>query len=79
MIVFGGRAEGDQFYGDAQALNLEGAPYWEELSGGAAGSGPGARYFHAAVLDPLAGRMIIFGGQCSSELWSDTWAHCGIR
>lgn len=69
-IVFGGRSNSDVF-DDVWVLDLAGTPTWSEV----AGSGPGARYWHAAVYDAFGDRMIVFGGRSAggNDL-NDVWA-----
>ncbi len=80
VILFGqGSAGGPE--GETWALELTsrprrkggspGGPYWIQLA--PAGAQPPARMHHAAVLDTLEDRMIIFGGGGSNPL-NDTWA-----
>ena len=38
------------------------------------GSGPGPRYRHSAIYDPLRDRMVVFGGRDDSTSFNDTWA-----
>ncbi|MCC6622508.1 MAG: hypothetical protein IT385_14685 [Deltaproteobacteria bacterium] len=69
MVVFGGI--GQTHFDDVHSLSLEGAELaWERLDTGA---GPSARVGHSAVYDPLARRMIVFGGAEGSHI-GDPWA-----
>jgi Kelch motif protein/galactose oxidase-like protein len=78
MIVFGGCA----FTGDlctnllndvwvlTNANGLSGTPTWVQLT--PAGSPP-PRWGHAAAYDPVNNRMIVYGGDNGSVVFSDAW------
>ena len=78
MIVFGGCA----FTGDlctnllndvwvlTNANGLSGTPTWVQLT--PAGSPP-PRWGHAAAYDPVNNRMIVYGGDNGSIVFSDAW------
>jgi galactose oxidase-like protein/Kelch motif protein len=82
MIVFGG-AGGGSLLNDVWALSLAGTPkpnelddadVWSELA--PAGSPPTARAEHTAIYDPVRDRMVVFGGEDSSNFpfCNDAWA-----
>jgi hypothetical protein len=70
MIVFGGRTE-SAVLDDAWVLTLDGVPHWARLQ--TQGDGPGARFAHSAVYDPVGDRMILFGGSDGTTRHDDTW------
>ncbi len=59
MIVFSG-SDGTHYFNDSWELDFAGTPHWSTLS--IAGTRPLARYFAAAIYDPLGQRMVLFGG-----------------
>jgi len=78
MIVFGGCA----FTGDdcttlndvwvlTNANGVSGTPAWIQLS--PSGTPPAPRWGHAAAYDAVNNRMIVFGGDNQSVIFSDTW------
>jgi hypothetical protein len=79
MIVFGGCS----FTGNyctthlndvwvlTNANGLAGTPTWVQLA--PAGTPPAPRWGHAAAYDPVNNRMIIYGGDNSQVVFSDTW------
>lgn len=62
MVVFGGN-DGNDRRNDVWSLSLGGAPEWSRVI---APDPPDPRDSHAAIVDPVARRMIVFGG------WTDT-------
>jgi hypothetical protein len=75
MIVFGGLAAGGEPRNDVWALDLTGGgtlETWIPLAAG--GTPPAARYAHLAVYDRDDDRVVVFGGQSSSEVLGDVWA-----
>ena len=70
MLVFGGR-DFQRTFGDLWALSLDGPPRWTPLD--VTGAGPGPRYGHRAVYDPVGDRMILFGGRDGATYFDDTW------
>jgi hypothetical protein len=73
MIVFGGANEMTGLLADIWSLSLEPEPRWTRLM--PADPGPSARWDHAAVYDPIADRMLVFGGADSeSNQLADVWA-----
>jgi hypothetical protein len=72
MIVFGGIDEGDNPLNDVWALSLAGTASWTQLS--PSGTPPVARADHSAIYDPVADRMIVFGGKALSGPLNDVWA-----
>jgi hypothetical protein len=71
MIMFGGRtlSGGRQ---DVWALSLAGAPAWTQLA--PTGTRPLSRWNHTAIYDPVGDRMIVHGGEGTSQWFDDTWA-----
>ena len=67
MIVFGG--SGPEELNDVWALSFEGTPTWSRVE--TSGVPPSPRYGHAAVIDPVGDRMIVFGGSSGGD---ETWA-----
>jgi hypothetical protein len=72
MLVFGGRDILSIVRNDVWALSLAGTPAWTQLA--PTGTLPTARYAHSAVLDPVRGRMMVFGGTDGSLEKNDAWA-----
>jgi len=79
MIIFGGCSANcapalNDVWVLANANGIGGTPAWTQLSPGA---GPAARTNAAAVYDPAANELIVFGGQDGSanpcSTFSDTW------
>jgi hypothetical protein len=69
MIVFGGNSPpGD--LGDLWQLTLSGTPAWSPLV--ATGPSPSARSRHTAIRDPVAARVIVYGGWATNDLWELT-------
>lgn len=72
MIVFGG--ENGLSQNNVWALSFSGTPAWTQLL--PTGTPPSPRYAHVAIYDPLADRMLMFGGWegnvSNAELWSLT-------
>jgi len=71
MVAFAGY-DGSVLRDDSWALSLSGTPTWSPLV--PTGGPPGVRCQHAAIYDPLRGRMIVFGGKNESAYLGDTWA-----
>jgi hypothetical protein len=71
MILFGGH-KAASYLGETWALSLAGAPQWSKLS--VAGTPPAPRAWHSAVYDPIADRMVVFGGQNAEGCLADVWA-----
>ncbi len=75
VIVFGGR-NGSGILNDTWSLDLSGTPTWSPLT--PAGAGPVDRTHFTATLDAPPGgvqdRMIVFGGNLSGAVYSDTYA-----
>lgn len=69
VLVFGG--DGGTFLGDLWALNLAGAPAWQALS--PTGTPPSPRREHSLVYDPVADRVILYGGFDGARR-GDVWA-----
>jgi hypothetical protein len=71
MVVFGGRdATGAR--NDAWSLTLSGNLVWSEIV--PSGNAPPGRYQHAAILDLVRDRMVVFGGLAANALNGETWA-----
>ena len=74
MTVFGGGdAAGvlDDLWVLTNANGSGGPPTWYQLA--VSGGPPPARTFHTAVYDPLANRMIVFGGTTGPLALNDVW------
>jgi hypothetical protein len=69
MLMFGGY--GGTFLNDTWSLSLAGTPTWLPLT--PAGP-PAPRDLHAAILDPVRDRMLMYGGNQSGSPLSDTWS-----
>ncbi|HUK62863.1 MAG TPA: kelch repeat-containing protein, partial [Dongiaceae bacterium] len=70
ILMFGGTT-GVAVLGDTWELDLTPDPTWQRIG---AQAGPTLRSGHAAVLDPVGDRMIVFGGDSSLPLHlNDTW------
>jgi len=70
MIVFGGVAQGS-VTNETWTLSLDGSPAWSQST--APGITP--RRGHAAALDSLRNRMVVFGGRdAGSLLLNDVWS-----
>jgi hypothetical protein len=73
MIVFGGIAAGGvTSLNDVWALPLDSAPNWTQLF--PSGSKPSVRNGHSAIYEPVADRMVIFGGASGGTDLSDVYA-----
>jgi hypothetical protein len=70
MIVFGGH-NGSGFVDDVWELALAPSPEWSPIT--TTGVGPSARRDHVAVFDPVADRMLVFGGWGGFGFLNDTW------
>jgi hypothetical protein len=76
MIVFGGLGASGPM-NDLWSLSLSGTPTWSPLA--ASGTPPAARTYHSAIYDPLRGRVVLFGGSRTTDLFehisdfNDTW------
>jgi hypothetical protein len=69
MIVYGGcDAYGICF--DAWSLSLADPPTWSMIPA----SGPGSRWNHSAIYDPVRDQMVVYGGYGSNGPLDDTWA-----
>lgn len=73
LIVFGGRGGDGHVLGDVWTYDLDGAGGWTQLA--SSGPAPVAREGHAAVIDPLRDRMLVFAGSDESgAALGDAWA-----
>lgn len=70
MWMFGGYSGTD--YNDVWFLDLAASPSWTLKS--TSGTPPSARWGHAAILDPVSSRMIIFGGVDLHEWLDEVWS-----
>src|SRR5205085_7753756 len=74
MVIFGGWNSVDNstssFLHDAWGLSLSGVPQWTQLSPD--GGAPIGRDAMAATYDPLADRMVVFGGWSGNTMLGDT-------
>ena len=68
LVIFGGRY--DRYLNDVQALPLAAPQQWIPNPG--QGDPPSARGGHAAVYDPVRGRMLVIGGDDGVKL-NDVW------
>jgi hypothetical protein len=79
MIVFGGCSFTGEFCTSylndvwvlVNANGLSGAPTWEQLA--PAGTPPAPRWAQGAAYDPVNNRMIVYGGDNQSIVFSDAW------
>jgi len=79
MVVFGGCSFTGQLcttlLNDVWVLSnangVGGTPTWSQIS--PAGAGPAPRWGHAAAYDFANNRMIIYGGEDDSQIFSDVW------
>ena len=79
VILHGGNTGGVNPLSDAFTLDLAGGGTWAPLV--AAGTAPGALYYHSAVVDPAGQRLLVFGGYSTStesrlftlDLVTGTW------
>ena len=76
VLLFGGGSDAALPTADVYSLDLSGpTPSWSLLP---AGPGPSARIIHAAVIEPLGDRLVIFGGFDGSyspaAFLNDVWA-----
>jgi len=69
VVVFGGIGPSGHL-NDVWALSLEGL-VWTQLS---LASPPPARQASAAIYDPVADRVVVFGGYDGNTLFDDAWA-----
>jgi hypothetical protein len=83
MIIYGGwdgTASASAFLGDTWALSLHGAPEWTQLDPG--GALPTNRDATSAIYDPVADRMVLFGGWSGYDFLGDTqflsWGQTGV-
>jgi hypothetical protein len=70
LIIFGGYSDGP--LNDTWALSLDDTPTWSELT---PGSGIATRAGASAIYDPVGDRMIIFGGESSSQPTNEPFAN----
>jgi hypothetical protein len=69
MLIFGGVDYNN--LNDTWALSLAGTPAWSQLA--PTGTPPPVRFDASAIYDPVADRMVIFGGGAGT-LYNDVWA-----
>lgn len=74
MLVFGGLeyAGGWRYLSEVWELTLSGTPTWIPLE--PSGDPPPGRLYHAAVLDSIRDRLVVFGGQSAQGPLGDTWS-----
>jgi hypothetical protein len=70
VYLFGGR-DGGVYYIDLWVLDLA-SESWTQLQ--PAGGPPAGRFGHNAAFDPVANRLIIYGGE-GEAFYGDTWAY----
>jgi hypothetical protein len=70
MIVFAGRIGGG-YWNSVWALSLADPPVWTTLA--TTGPSPPGRWGHSAIYDPLADRMVVFGGWNGLGALNDAW------
>ncbi len=68
FIFFGGEM-GGVYSNGTDVLTMDHGPEWVHVTG----SAPAGRAGHVAVFDPVAERMLIFGGRNAIGMRSDTW------
>ena len=66
MLIFGGRAQ-VTFYDDVWQFRSNDST-WRQLP---AMAKPSARAYHTAILDPMEGSVLVFGGESSSQVLED--------
>jgi hypothetical protein len=71
MLLFGG-LNGTESFADVWALSLGDTPAWTNLT--PTGTSPAARYYHAAIYDPVRDRMVVSAGTNGSTSFADVWA-----
>ncbi len=71
MIVFGG-TDANSYFNDVWELSLTGVPQWTPRT--THGTPPSPRTSHAAILDPVRNRMIVFGGVTPKSGLDEVWA-----
>ncbi len=72
LVVFGG-FDGSAMLNDLHQMSLSGSPAWSTLS--ATGTPPEGRAVAPAIWDPLAGRMVVYGGIGDGDaMFTDLWA-----
>jgi hypothetical protein len=73
MVIFGGYSTSAGGYvNDSWGLTLAGSPTWIELT--PTGTLPAPRSYHTAIYEPIAGRMVVFGGYDGGTRLDDAWA-----
>jgi hypothetical protein len=71
-VLFFGGTTSSGLSAQTWALTLSGSPQWTLLS--PSGTPPSARQNHAAVVDTLGDRMLVFGGTGASGALNDVWS-----
>jgi hypothetical protein len=69
LVISGGYVLGDS--ADTWSLPIEGQPVWKRLA--TSGPVPVGRERHSGSYDPLARRLVIFGGRSGATTLSDAW------
>lgn len=70
VVIFGGDTW-TAYANDVWSLSLGSNPQWTQLN--PAGTPPAARTGHSAIYDPIADRMIVFGGWDGGTYRNDVW------
>jgi N-acetylneuraminic acid mutarotase len=72
LLLFGGWAGGSKYLDDTWSFDLT-AGAWSRLA--SQGAGPSARASQAMAYDPVANKVIVFGGYDGTTYYNDTWAY----
>jgi N-acetylneuraminic acid mutarotase len=72
LLLFGGWGGGSNYYDGAWSYDLT-ANTWTKMT--PTGASPSARASQAVALDPVANRLIVFGGFDGAKYYNDLWAY----
>jgi len=78
-VFYGGKRQGTEISAALVALSLGHDPDWEVLDDGSSGIGPGARYYHTVIYNPMRSSVVVFGGLQGATLAKDTWTYCALE